>query len=143
MDLEEARQFVRQHHNAVIATRRSSGRPQLSPVAATLDDDGRVVISSRETAYKVKNLRRDPQVSICVLSDRFYPPWVQIDGTADVVSLPEAMEPLVAYYRSISGEHPDWDEYREAMVAQGKSLLRLTIERWGPLATGGFPARLA
>jgi PPOX class probable F420-dependent enzyme len=91
----------------------------------------------------VSNVRRDPRVSACVLSDDWNGPWVQIDGTAEVLDLPEALEPLVEYFRSISGEHPDWDDYRAAMVRQGKSLIRVTIDTWGPIATGGFPARLA
>jgi PPOX class probable F420-dependent enzyme len=133
MDINDARDFVRKHHQAVLATRRKDGRPQLSPVSVTLDPEGRVTISSREHAYKVRNLRRDPHVSLCVLPDGFYGgPWVQIDGTAEVVSQPEALDLLVEYYRSISGEHPDWDEYREAMVQQERVLVRITIERAGP-----------
>lgn len=132
MDLEEARQFVRDHHQAVLATRRSDGRPQLSPITVGVDAEGRLVISSRETAFKVRNLRRDPQASLCVLSDSFLGRWVQVDGTAEIVSLPEAMEPLVDYYRSLSGEHPDWDEYRQAMSEQRRVLVRITIERAGP-----------
>src|SRR5689334_24527325 len=120
-------------------THRSDGRPQMSPIVCNVDGDGRVVVSTRETALKTRNLRRDPRVSLCVVNDGFYGDWVQVDGTAEIVALPEAMEPLVDYYRSISGEHPDWDEYRNAMERQGKSLLRITPTRWGPIATGGFP----
>ncbi|MGH9222678.1 MAG: PPOX class F420-dependent oxidoreductase [Acidimicrobiales bacterium] len=130
MDLDKARDFVRNNHKAVMATRRSDGRPQMSPLAVTMDGEGRVVISSRERAYKVRNIRRDPHVSLCVLGDGY--DWVQIDGSADVQSLPDAMEPLVDYYRSISGEHPDWDEYRQAMADQQRVLVRVTIERAGP-----------
>ena len=138
MDLDAARQFLREHHRAVLVTFRKDGRPQASPVAAGVDDAGRVVISSREAAYKVRNLRRDPRATLCALSDDFWK-WIQIDGTATVVSLPEAMEPLVEYYRATAGEHPDWDDYRAAMLRQGKVLLRVSIDRWGPVATGGFP----
>ena len=143
MDLDAARDHVRRHSHAVLATMRQDGTPQLSPVAATVDADGRVVVSSRETAFKTKNVRRHPTAWLCVFPDAFYGPWVQVEGTVEVVSLPEAMEPLVDYYRRVSGEHPDWDEYRQAMRDQGKSLLRITLERWSPVATGGFPARQA
>ena len=112
---------------------------QLSPVTCGLDQEGRVVVSTYPQRAKAANARRDPAVSLCVLSDDFDGPWVQVDGRAEVLDLPAAVEPLVDYYRAISGEHPDWDEYRAAMTRQGKSLLRVTIERWGPIATGGFP----
>jgi PPOX class probable F420-dependent enzyme len=136
MDVEEARDFLRQHHRALLATFRSDGRPQLSPVTVGVDEEGWAVISSRETAYKVRNLRRDPRASLCVIDDGFFGPWAQVDGTAIVVSLPEAMEPLVEYYRRISGEHPDWDEYRQAMEQQRRVLVRIGIERAGPNRMG-------
>ena len=132
MDLDEARQYIRDNHRAVLATFRSDGRPQLSPVTVGVDDAGRVVISSREAAFKVRNLRRDNRASLCVMSDQFYGPWIQAEGTATVVSLPDAMQPLVDYYRSISGEHPDWDEYRRAMEEQHRVIVRIHIERAGP-----------
>jgi PPOX class probable F420-dependent enzyme len=132
VDIDEARQFLRENHRAVLATLRSDGRPQLSPVTVTVDEGGRAVISSRETAYKVRNLRRDPRASLCVMTDKFFPPWVQVDGTATIVSLPDAMEPLVDYYRSVSGEHPDWDDYRRAMEEQRRVVIRVDIERAGP-----------
>jgi PPOX class probable F420-dependent enzyme len=142
MDIPDARAFLAANHRAVLATFRSDGRPQLSPVAVGVDSAGRAVISSRQTAYKVQNLRRDPRASLCVLSDGFYGPWAQVEGTATVVSLPDAMELLVDYYRSLAGEHPDWDDYRSAMRTQGKALIRLTPRHWSPVATGGFPAHL-
>ncbi|WP_440104983.1 PPOX class F420-dependent oxidoreductase [Streptosporangium sp. H16] len=135
--------FLRVRHRALVITARRDGRPQASPVTCGVDAEGRIVVSTYPERAKTSNVRRDPRVSIVVLSDDFDGPWVQVDGTAEVLDLPEALEPLVDYYRSISGEHPDWDEYRAAMTRQGKSLLRLTPERWGPIATGGFPARLA
>jgi PPOX class probable F420-dependent enzyme len=136
MEFEQARQFVREHHRAVLATRRADGTPQLSPVAVTVDASGRVAVSSRETAYKTKNVRRDPNVSICVFTEGFYGPWVQIDGTAEVISLPEAMDPLVEYYRSISGEHPDWDDYRAAMEREQRVVFAVSITRAGPDRSG-------
>ncbi|TDB81418.1 PPOX class F420-dependent oxidoreductase [Micromonospora sp. KC721] len=136
-------EFLRPRHRVVLMTTRSDGRPQASPVACGVDAEGRLVISTYPERAKVRNIRRDPRVSVCVLSDDWDGPWVQVDGTAEVLDLPEALEPLVEYFRSISGEHPDWDEYRQAMVAQGKSLIRVTIDGWGPIATGGFPSRLA
>ena len=131
MDLDEARAFLREHHRGVIATVRRDGRPQMSPVSVGVDDQGRAVVSSRDAAYKVRNARRDPRVSVCVTSDDFGT-WIQIDGTATVVSLPEAMGPLVEYYRNVAGEHPDWDDYRRAMEEQRRVLLRVDIERAGP-----------
>ncbi|MFC0508290.1 PPOX class F420-dependent oxidoreductase [Micromonospora costi] len=135
--------FLRSRHRVVLMTTRADGRPQSSPVTAGVDTAGRLVISTYPDRAKATNVRRDPRVSACVLSDDWNGPWVQIDGTAEVLDLPEALEPLVEYFRCISGEHPDWDEYRAAMVRQGKSLIRVTIDAWGPIATGGFPARLA
>ena len=135
--------FVRPRHRAVLVTTRKDGRPQLSPVTCGVDEEGRVVISTYPTRAKVKNLRRDPTTSLMIQSDEFDGPWVQLDGTAEVIDMPEAKEPLVDYFRSISGEHPDWDEYRDAMEKQGKSLIRVTIDRWGPIATGGFPPEMA
>jgi PPOX class probable F420-dependent enzyme len=135
--------FVRPRHRMVLVTARADGAPQMSPVTAGVDPDGRVVVATYPSRAKVRNLRRAPSASACVLSDDWDGPWVQLDGTAEVLDLPEALEPLVEYYRSVSGEHPDWEEYRQAMVAQGKCLIRLHVERWGPVATGGFPPELA
>jgi PPOX class probable F420-dependent enzyme len=131
--------FVRPRHRATLVTRRRDGRPQVSPVTCGVDDEGRIVISTYPSRAKVANLRRDPAATVLVHSDDWDGPYVQVDGTAEVIDLPDAVEPLVDYFRSISGEHPDWDEYRQAMLDQGKSLVRITIERWGPVATGGFP----
>ena len=139
VDRAALEEFLRARHKAVLLTRRSKGGVQLSPVTCGLDQEARVVVSTYPQRAKAANARRDPAVSMCVLSDDFDGPWVQVDGRAEVLDLPEAVEPLVDYYRAISGEHPDWDEYRAAMTRQGKSLLRVTIERWGPIATGGFP----
>jgi PPOX class probable F420-dependent enzyme len=132
-------EFLRPRHQAVLVTRKQSGGVQLSPVTCGVDGEGRVVVSTYPQRAKVANARRDPAVSLCVLSADFDGPWVQIDGQAEVIDLPDALDPLVDYYRSISGEHPDWAEYRAAMMRQGKSLLRITVTGWGPIATGGFP----
>ncbi len=131
--------FVRPRHKVTLVTRRRDGSPQISPVAAGVDGEGRIVISTYPQRAKAVNLRRDPAASVLVHSDDWNDPYVQVDGTAEVLDLPEALEPLVEYFRSISGEHPDWDEYRDAMRRQNKSLIRISIERWGPIATGGFP----
>jgi PPOX class probable F420-dependent enzyme len=136
-------EFVRPRHHLIVISRRSDASPQASPVTGGVDADGRIVISTYPERAKTRNLRRDPRCSVLVLSDDFGGAWLQVDGTAQVLDLPDALEPLVDYYRAIAGEHPDWDEYRQAMAAQGKSLLRITPTRWGPVATGGFPARLA
>jgi PPOX class probable F420-dependent enzyme len=134
--------FIRPRHHAVLVTSRADGSPQMSPVSCGLDTEGRVVISSYPQRAKSRNARRDPRVSVLVLSDEFNDAYVQVDGTAEVLDLPDALEPLVEYFRVISGEHPDWDEYRAAMVRQGKCLIRVTVDRWGPVATGGFPPEL-
>ncbi len=136
MDIDAALRFVAENHHAVLATRRRDDAPQLSPVAVAVDDDGKLVVSSRETAVKIKNLRHDPRASVCVMNDAFYGPWVQVDGTAEVVSLPDAMDGLVAYYRQVSGEHPDWDDYRAAMERDQRVLIRVTLERAGPNVSG-------
>ncbi|MCF6743776.1 PPOX class F420-dependent oxidoreductase [Blastococcus sp. KM273128] len=143
VDREALLEFLRPRHRAVLLTRRREGGPQLSPVTCGVDGEGRVVVSTYPQRAKVVNARRDPAVSLCVLSDEWDGPWVQLDGRAEVLDLPEALEPLVEYYRSISGEHPDWAEYRTAMERQGKALLRVTVDSWGPIATGGFPAGMA
>jgi PPOX class probable F420-dependent enzyme len=136
MDIAEAQEFLRGNHHAVLSTLRADGRPQLSPITATVDGEGRVIISTRETAVKVRNLRRDPRVSMAVLNDRFYGDWVQVEGTAEIISLPEALELLVDYYRRAAGEHPDWDEYRAAMVEQKRVIVRFVIDRAGPNVSG-------
>jgi PPOX class probable F420-dependent enzyme len=135
MDRTEALEFIRHNHRGVLATTRADGEPQLSPVAAAVDDDA-VVVSTRETAVKTRNLRRRPRASLVVLSDGFFGAWVQVEGPVEIVSLPEAMDGLVAYYRSISGEHPDWDDYRAAMERERRVLLRLTVARAGPTVSG-------
>jgi PPOX class probable F420-dependent enzyme len=143
VDREALLEFLRPRHRAILMTTRRDGRPQASPNTCGVDAEGRIVISTYPERAKAANIRRNPQVSVCVLSEDFNGPWVQVDGAAEVLDLPEALEPLVDYFRGISGEHPNWDEYRQAMKDQEKSLIRVTIDRWGPIATGGFPARLA
>ncbi|PRY34733.1 PPOX class F420-dependent oxidoreductase [Umezawaea tangerina] len=135
-------EFLRPRHRGLLITQRADGRPQVSPVSCGVDTDGRIVVSTYPRRAKSRNARRDDRVTMCVLSDDWDGPYVQVDGRAEVLDLPESVEPLVEYFRCIAGEHPDWDEYREAMVRQGKSLIRITIERWGPIATGGFPPEL-
>jgi PPOX class probable F420-dependent enzyme len=143
VDRAELIDFLRPRHRAVLITTRADGGPQASPVTCGVDDEGRIVVSTYPERTKARNARRTPQVSVVVLSDDFNGPWVQIDGRAEVLDVPAAIEPLVDYFRAISGEHPDWDEYRDAMRRQNKSLVRITPERWGPVATGGFPPSLA
>jgi len=143
VERDELLDFLRPRHHAILLTTRRDGRPQASPVSCGVDDAGRIVISTYPQRAKTRNAERDSRASACVLSDEWDGPWVQVDASVEVLHLPEALEPLVDYYRSISGEHPDWDGYRAAMAKQGKSLLRLTIEAWGPIATGGFPAEVA
>jgi len=136
MKADEARQFIAAQHRAVLATRRSDGQPQLSPVLCAVDEAGWVIISTRETAVKTLNVRRYPYASLCVVSDGFFGPWVQVEGAAEVISLPDAMDLLVDYYRRISGEHPDWADYGAAMVRERRVMVRVTIERAGPGISG-------
>ncbi|MEW1615281.1 MULTISPECIES: PPOX class F420-dependent oxidoreductase [unclassified Streptomyces] len=143
VDLDGLPAFVRPRHRAILLTARADGRPQGSPLTCGVDDAGRIVKSTYPERAKARNAKRDERVSVIVLSDAWDGPWVQVDGVAEVLDAPDSVEPLVEYFRNISGEHPDRDEYRAAMVKQGKSIIRVTPERWGPVATGGFPARLA
>jgi PPOX class probable F420-dependent enzyme len=136
VDVATALDFVRSNHRGVIATTRVDGHTAMSPIACTVDADGRVVVSTRETAMKVKHVEREPHVAICVLNDGFYGEWAQVEGNAEIVRLPEAMDGLVDYYRRISGEHPDWDDYRAAMVRDRRVLLRITVTRAGPNQQG-------
>jgi PPOX class probable F420-dependent enzyme len=136
MDVEEARAFLRANHRAVLGTYFADGRVQLSPVTVGVDAEGRALVSTRETAVKVHNLRRDPRATLCVMNDGFYGRWVLVEGEATVVSLPEAMESLVTYYRDISGEHPDWDDYRAAMVRDRRVIVRIAMDRVGPTHHG-------
>jgi PPOX class probable F420-dependent enzyme len=136
MDVDKALDFARKSPRCVLATRRRDGAPQMSPIVAAVDDDGRLLVSSRETAFKSKNVRRDPGVSLLFLNENFFGDWVQIDGTAEVVSLPDAMDVLVDYYRRLSGEHPDWDDYRRAMESERRLIIRITVDRAGPDRAG-------
>ena len=139
----ELLEFVRPRHHVMLSTVRADGRIQSSPVTAGVDDAGRLVVATYPQRAKVRNLRVRPAISACVLSDEWNGAWVQCDGRGEVLDLPDALEPLVEYFRCIAGEHSDWDEYRAAMQRQGKCLIRMTIEQWGPIATGGFPAEVA
>jgi PPOX class probable F420-dependent enzyme len=136
VDLDTAREFLRAHHRAVLATSRADGRPQLSPILCAVDEKGRVLISTRETAIKTRNLRRDRRASLCVINDGFFGDWVQVEGEAEVISLPDAMDLLVEYYRLISGGHPDWDDYRAAMERERRVIVRVSLTRAGPDVSG-------
>ncbi|GAB4068720.1 PPOX class F420-dependent oxidoreductase [Angustibacter speluncae] len=143
VELAELLDFVRPRHHFVLVTYRRDGAAQASPVTGGVDEQGRLVVSTYPERAKAANVRRTGTASVLALSDDFGDAWVQVDGDAEVLDMPEAEDALVDYFRCISGEHPDWDEYRQAMRDQGKSLIRVTPTRWGPIATGGFPARLA
>jgi PPOX class probable F420-dependent enzyme len=132
VDLDGARDFIRHNHRAVLATARKDGRVQPTPVLVNVDGEGRAIISSRETAYKVHNLRRDPWAQLCVLTERFFGKWIYAEGTSEVLSLPEAMDPLIDYYQRFPDENPDWDDYRERMRKEQRVLIRITLERAGP-----------
>jgi PPOX class probable F420-dependent enzyme len=141
VDRAQLLEFARTRHHLTLVTTKRNGRPQMSPVTGGVDDGGQIVVSTYPDRAKAVNLRRDPRVSVLVHSDEWDGPYVQVDGTAEVLDMPaqEAEDGLVEYFRCIAGEHSDWDEYREAMRRQGKSLIRITVESWGPVATGGFP----
>jgi PPOX class probable F420-dependent enzyme len=136
VEISRATDFISRNPRAVLATIRADGRPQLSPIVAAVDDEGRVLISTRETAVKAKNLARDARASLCVLNERFFGEWVQAEGSAELIHLPEAMPILEEYYRRISGEHPDWDDYRAAMRQQRRLIVRITLDRAGPDVSG-------
>ncbi|MER7045185.1 PPOX class F420-dependent oxidoreductase [Streptomyces jumonjinensis] len=140
---DELLEFVRPRHRAILLTKRADGTPQGSPLTCGVDGAGRVVVATYPERAKTRNAKRNARVSLIVLSDDWDGPWVQLDGEAEVIDAPESVEPLVEYYRNIAGEHPDWAEYREAMLRQGKSIIRVVPVRWGPVSKGGFPARLA
>ena len=136
MDLQDALEFLRSNHRSILIAHRPDGEPQPSPVVHGVDEAGKVVVSSGEPAYKVRNLRRDPRVTLCAFTDNFFGQWVTVEGRADIVSLPEAMEPLVDLYRSVAGEHPDWDDYREAMVREKRVIISITPVSAGPDRAG-------
>jgi PPOX class probable F420-dependent enzyme len=143
VSLPDLLSFVRPRHRMLLATSRADGRPQMSPVSGGVDEAGRIVISSYPSRAKTRNAERDPQTSVLVLSDEWDGAWVQVDGTAEILHMPDAGDGLVDYFRCIAGEHPNWEEYREAMTVQDKSLIRITPTRWSPIATGGEPADVA
>lgn len=132
MDIDKARDFMREQHRAVMATYKGDGSVQMSPVTCAVDAEGRVLVSTRETAVKTRNLRADPRTSLCVITPEFFGRWLLVEGQAEVVSLPDAMELLVDYYRRASGEHPDWDDYRAAMQRDRRVMVRISITRAGP-----------
>jgi PPOX class probable F420-dependent enzyme len=136
MDLDQARAYLRENHHSVLVARKTDGAPQPTPVVHGVDEDGRVVVSSREGAYKVRHLRRDPRVSLCAFADGFFGPWVVVEGRATIVPLPDALDPLVALYRQVAGEHPDWDEFRAAMEAERRVAIRVELDRAGPDVAG-------
>lgn len=139
VDFSELLDFIRPRHKMVLTTFRADASLQTSPVTGGIDGQGRVVIASYPRRAKSVNIRRNPRASVVVLSDEFNGAYVQLDGDAEVIDVPEAVELLVDYYRVIAGEHSDWQDYRRAMLDQGKCLIRVTPRRWGPVATGGFP----
>jgi PPOX class probable F420-dependent enzyme len=137
MDIERAREFLRNHHWGILTTRRKNGDLQMSPVTVGLDGDARAVISSRETAYKVNNLRRDPRAALCAITSSFHGEgWVQINGSATIISLPEALDALIALHRQAYGEHKAWPEFHERMVREKRVIIRIEIESVGPRVRG-------
>jgi PPOX class probable F420-dependent enzyme len=137
INIDSARDFLAQHHCGVLSTWRKDGSVQMSPITPGLDSAGRVIISSRETVFKVKNLRRNPHASLCAFTAAFHGGgWVQVNGTAAILSLPEALEPLVYLKRQTVGEQRNWDEFRHRMERERRVIIRITIESVGPLRRG-------
>ena len=132
MEIADALDHFRTSHRAVLIARKRDGSPQPSPVAVGVTDEGELTVSSREPAYKVRNIRRDPRVWLCGVTDDWYGPWVQVEGTGRVIGLPEAVQPLCDYYRSVAGEHPDWDDYRAAMEREQRCLIVIEPTAAGP-----------
>ena len=131
MEIEKGLDHVRDNSRAVLATRRRDGSPQMSPVTLAVVDN-EIIMSTRETAIKTWNLRRDPVSWLCVFPDKWLGRWVQLQCRADIVSLPDAMDLLINYYRTLSGEHPDWDDYRRAMTEDQRCMVKFEIEAAGP-----------
>lgn len=142
VDLASLIEHVKRHNRFVLSTTRRDGRPQMSLVTGTINDAGELLISTYPQRVKTKNAKNNPLVSVAVMGDEFHSAWVQIDGEAEVLDAPESVEGLVEYFECIRGDHPDWDEYRQAMLDQGKSIIRIRPTRWSPLSTGGFPPEL-
>ncbi|MFN3217697.1 MAG: PPOX class F420-dependent oxidoreductase [Acidimicrobiales bacterium] len=142
VELDGLIEFASGRHAFVLSTTRRDGRPQMSLVTGTITPEGELLISTYPRRAKANNVRRDPNVSVLVMGEGFHSAWIQIDGDAEVIDMPDAAGVLVEYYRCISGEHPDWDEYRQAMADQDKSIIRIRPTRWGPISTGGFPPEL-
>jgi len=137
VDLAKARRFLAEHHHAVLATQKRDGGLQMSPVTSGLDAQDRVIISSRETAYKVRNLRRDPVASVCVFTAAFHGGgWVQINGRAEVLSLPRALDGLIYLQRQVYGEHKSWPEFRARMERERRVLICVAIASVGPSRRG-------
>jgi len=136
-DIGRAREFLKSNHQGVLATRRKNGELQMSPVTVGLDSDGRAIISSRETAYKVNNLRRDPRAAVCTFTDHFHGGgWVQVNGAAEIISLPRALETLVYLQRQVYGEHKSWPEFHERMGREKRVIICISIESVGPTVRG-------
>jgi PPOX class probable F420-dependent enzyme len=137
MEINRAKDFLKQNHHGVLATRRKNGDLQMSPVTCGLDSAGRAVISSRETAYKVNNLRRDPRAALCAFSSSFHGEgWVQVNGKAEIISLPEALDTLVYLQRQAYGEHKSWPEFHDRMAREKRVIIRINIESCGPTVRG-------
>jgi PPOX class probable F420-dependent enzyme len=137
MDISTAKEFLARHHWGVLTTRRKDGSLQMSPVTAGIDPDGRAIISSRETAYKVNNLRRDPRAAVCVFTTEFHGEgWVQINGNAEILSLPQAMDTLVYLERQAKGENRDWPSFHERMAREKRVIIRIRIDDVGPKRRG-------
>lgn len=142
VDREGLVEFATGKHSFVLTTTRRDGRPQMSLVTGTITPEGELLISSYPQRAKTHNIKNNPNVSVLIMGGAFNAAWIQVDGTAQAIDMPDAGDGLVEYFRGISGEHSDWDEYRQAMQDQGKSIIRIDPTSWSPISTGGFPPEI-
>lgn len=137
MEIADVQKFLAANHRGVLVARKRDGWPQITLVTPGIDPEGRVIITSRGTTYKLKNIRRDPKVSMLIMGEQFSGSnYVQLHGIAEIISQPEAMDLLIYWYRQLRGEHKDWDEYRARMKEEQRAVIRITIEKVGPDVRG-------
>ncbi len=133
MEISEAREFLKNHHRGCLVTRKKNGSLQMTLVSPGLDVGGGAIITARDRTYKIKNIKRNPQISLLVFGDEFHGSnYIQIDGKAEIVPHPEAMDIVLNWYRQIHGEPKSWQEVREKILAEGRVAIRVTIEKVGP-----------
>lgn len=133
MEIADAQEFLKQNHRGVLVARKKDGSLQMALVSPTIDADGKVIITSRDSTYKVKNIRRNPQISLLVFGEQFNgSKYIQIEGKAEIIEHPRAMDIVLDWHRQIRGEPADWEEVRKKTLAEGRIAMRVTIEKVGP-----------